>query len=176
MTLPTEYKNCGIYSLSDNTGIRYIGQSKNINKRYAQHCSINQNRGKRPVSIWLTDLALKGIKPELSIIEATDSLNIREIYWINYFRSNNYVLLNISDGGQSMTHLKRAKQNKPWHNTHSPVQRRLKGVREAIRIFRRLGRNDLVIKFENKLIQMNDAINKVGINNMNDILWLKHGK
>lgn len=166
----------GIYGLCLSGQVFYVGQAKNISKRYAQHCSINQNRGKRPVNIWLTDLALQGIKPEISIIEATDDLNSREIYWISHYRSLNRSLLNVSDGGQSMLYLKRAKQDKPWANTHSPVQRRLKGVREAIRTFRRLGRKDLVIKFEERIIQMNDAINKVGLARMNDELWYRHGK
>lgn len=165
----------GIYALTLDGTVFYVGQSKDIDKRYRQHCSINQNRGDRPVCKWITQLYIDGRSPTLQVIEETALLDEREIHWISHYREVNQDLLNVTDGGHSMLHFKRAKQNKPWSGTHSPIQRRLKGVKEGIRFFKRLGRDDLVARYERKLIAMNDAVTKVGRDRMNHELWSRHG-
>lgn len=63
------------------TGQIYIGQSKNIERRFVQHCNLN------PVDV---DIAIQGVNDFVfSIIEETtpDKLNEREKYWIEYYNT-----------------------------------------------------------------------------------------
>lgn len=163
-----------IYALALQGRVMYVGQAKNINKRYSQHCSLAQNRGNTKVKQWLTRLAESGAKPELIIIEETNEPDIREIHWIKHYRATNSDLLNMADGGQTMGHLRRAKQTNPWGKSHSPVQRRLLGIKRTIKMYERMGdKRSKHLKL--RLIEVNQAIKKVGLKTMNERLWRKYG-
>ena len=78
---------CGIYKIENNINHKvYIGQSKNIEKRWSRHkiaednCSIHQAMKKYGVNNF-----------SFTIIEecSQDDLNDREIYWIQYYDSYN---------------------------------------------------------------------------------------
>lgn len=165
----------GIYALKLNDTVFYIGQSKDIDKRFAQHCSINQNRGNRLIHKWIRDMHEKKMLPQLEVVELTDDLNSREIYWISHFRSIGQATLNMADGGQTTTHFKRSTKDYPWAGHHSPVQRRLMAIKSTIRLMRKIGMDDRALYFEEKLARVNKAIRSYGLENMNRELWSRHG-
>jgi len=91
----------GIYALTDRGGsVRYIGQSKDIERRYRQY---REGRGHSPaLSLWLNGVARA---PGLIILEACDRthLNNRERWWINQARRLGHALLNGMEGGGATT-------------------------------------------------------------------------
>lgn len=98
-----------IYALSDpiSKEIRYIGKTKNLNKRLRSHIDYakNKNRKRRYVSDWILGLLKNNLKPIVILIEET-TLEIwseREKYWIKHFKSLQFNLCNLTDGGESNT-------------------------------------------------------------------------
>jgi len=92
-------KISGIYALCcpETNQIRYIGQSENINQRYAAHCSAsNISKQKNYYGNWLRSLKEK---PVLRIIEITNNLDEREMHWISFY-SKNGMLVNVGKGGE----------------------------------------------------------------------------
>lgn len=91
-----------IYTLSDNTGVRYVGKTINVKSRLWQHLNYpfkNYIEGfDTPKSRWV-----RKNKPEIfiNIIEECNSDNWveREIFWIDFY-SKNSVLLNCTIGGE----------------------------------------------------------------------------
>lgn len=94
----------GIYKYQNKlNGHIYIGQSINIDRRYAQHLYDAEHRPERSTGIDKA-IAKYGIENfDFSIVEEcpVEQLDEREIYWINYFDSyhNGY---NCSIGGASL--------------------------------------------------------------------------
>lgn len=84
-----------IYGLSDprDGQLRYIGQTSAPKTRYAQHLSL-KNKDKK--SLWVAELRLLGLKPEMFLIEEITSGEhlVTEQFWINYFRMLGANLLN----------------------------------------------------------------------------------
>jgi len=95
--------SCGIYKITNPNNRIYIGQSKNIVNRWNQH---KYQYGKNNIILSRSILKYGYEKHKFEIIEncSVDELNQKEIYWINYYKSN-YKLypenngLNLSDGG-----------------------------------------------------------------------------
>lgn len=77
-----------IYALSEpSTGIvHYIGISKNVQRRYREHCScVGLNLHK---NIWIQELLQKNQRPVLTVIEAAQTREIaleREKVWIHHY-------------------------------------------------------------------------------------------
>lgn len=88
-----------IYGLSDDTGIRYIGQSLDPEKRFRDHLRDKKHTHKVH---WIKKLLAEGKMPELCILEETDETNFgqREEAWIAYGRANGWKLTNLTDGGK----------------------------------------------------------------------------
>ena len=181
---PTDYSEelaasiCGIYALCDDTGIRYIGQSKNIAKRYRQHCSIAQNRGNTKRQRWLYKLLSNGISPKLIILEETKELDEAEIRLIAKYAKSGATLTNTAKGGKTLDHCLKAKQCKPWGNSWSPVQRLLIEMKQTIKIIERYGGDDVenrVRNIESKIVRINKKVKEVGLERMNMLLWEKYG-
>src|SRR6266487_2241180 len=89
-----------IYKLSDprTNLIHYVGLTKNIHKRYAQHLLFpfvgNETKGN-----WLLNLEKDGLMPVLEVIEHDLSWEVgkqREKFWIRYYQSQNAPLTNIT--------------------------------------------------------------------------------
>ena len=90
-----------IYALIDprDGTVRYIGVSKEVQTRLAQHLSETQNARR----MWLSELKESGLSPEVEILETieiegdidTSSLE-REQYWINALLQSGAPLTNIS--------------------------------------------------------------------------------
>lgn len=161
-----------IYALTLDNVVMYVGQTYDLNKRYAQHCSLAQNISKKTKRCqWLSEVILDGRKPDIEILERTYDLDVAEIKWIKRYRRTNPNLLNTADGGKTMTYLHRAKQTKPWGKGHSPVQKILMSFRQDERMFRRLGNEKQAEKSRQRYIQSLELIEKVGRDIMNEKLW-----
>ena len=83
---------CGIYSITNlKTGKVYIGQSKNIERRWKQHITRATNYlGGDYFNKFYTDIRVLGVKNfKFEILEKLeynkDVLNAREQYWIEYY-------------------------------------------------------------------------------------------
>lgn len=83
--------------------IRYVGVTKDFNKRTRQHVVQMNYKGRRhlPLYCWMRSL---GVVPlfepffDASVLSDTQ-LSESEIYWIKYFRDLGCRLLNCTDGG-----------------------------------------------------------------------------
>ncbi len=171
-----EKKHGIIYSLSDESGIRYIGQTRNLTKRFGQHCSIAQNRGNTKLNRWITVLLTEqGIVPILGVIERTNKLDEREKYWISYYKNKGVSLLNMTSGGFDIAFLKREKASKPWGRFHSPLQKRMMELSRYLNSLKRRGENNEYLIWKEKLISLNKKIRKIGANEMNKRLLMKYG-
>jgi predicted GIY-YIG superfamily endonuclease len=81
-----------VYTLSDpQEVVRYVGMSKDTEKRYKQHTS---RRG----SPWIKEILGQGLKPRLTILETVSDLTTaqeREKFWIHHYEGQGFVLENI---------------------------------------------------------------------------------
>lgn len=166
----------GIYALVIADKIGYIGQAKNIRKRFLQHCSLNQNRGYSKKQIWLREAILGNKLISLKILEETEDLDNREVYWIKEYRKNFLAEFNMSDGGKTLTYQTSVKDTLPWGRKWSPVRKILMGFRDAISTFKRLGLNDKAKKVEGFIVNANEIIRRVGLKKLNLLLWEKYGR
>lgn len=167
----------GIYALKEGDAIRYVGQAKNIEKRFRQHSSLAQNRGNTKKQTWITQLLSNGGELKIEVLEATDDLDNAEVKWINQLRSKGANLVNLADGGKSMTHCNRAKQERPWGKSWSPVQRRLIEISQTTKMLRKFYSEspEDVARIEARLIKVNQRIKEVGLDKINYLLWEKYG-
>lgn len=82
-----------IYALVVDGRVRYIGQTKDVQKRYKQHVSPKRASG------WVQELLDKGAKPELRIVESDISdreiAREREKHWIRYYEGQGHALENL---------------------------------------------------------------------------------
>lgn len=170
-------KISGIYALCEKGTIRYIGQAQNIERRFAQHCSLAQNFSRStPVKKWLCDMLKTGDEPELLILEVTSDLDNTEITWIKKYRDSGSRLLNVADGGQTMTYLRRAKLEKPWGNAMAPLQRRLSAIKQTINTCHRFGFKELEKKSLKTYADVLEAVSLVDRDWLNNTLWERYGR
>lgn len=90
-----------IYTLSDSTGVRYIGKSDTPDQRYRGHLK-DAKRNKFRKDKWIKSLLAKGEKPILEILDEVpkDNWKLFEMYWIDQFKAWNFDLVNGSNGGE----------------------------------------------------------------------------
>lgn len=81
--------------------LRYVGKTTNLVKRLEKHNSPSGFHEMGHCGNWLRNLRAAGLKPEMFVLEKTDSRNWgrRERYWINKLRVQKFKLTNIADGG-----------------------------------------------------------------------------
>ena len=93
-------KISGVYALIDpNTRqVRYVGQSKNIHKRYVAHLSAPR-KAAYPVTMWVRKLRDQGLRPEIKVLEKHARPESIEKAWIAKMREEGANLLNIHEGG-----------------------------------------------------------------------------
>ena len=92
-----------IYTLSDATGVRYIGQTKDIKKRLYRHIRDGKLDGvKNKRCAWIKSLLNKNEKPSIDVIDIvnTENWGFWEVYWISQFKSWGFKLVNDSSGGE----------------------------------------------------------------------------
>jgi hypothetical protein len=83
--------------------IRYIGKTNNLKRRFSQHLSNHGLLEKSKKNNWIISLLKQKIVPIMEILEETtdDNINELEIFYISLFKSWNFRLLNMTDGGDS---------------------------------------------------------------------------
>ena len=91
-----------IYTLTDPVSkqIKYVGKTKNIDRRYYKH--ITEKRNNTYKEQWIGGLKKKGLLPTIEILDEVeeDEWMFWEIWWISLFKSWNLKLTNISIGGE----------------------------------------------------------------------------
>lgn len=89
-----------IYGLIDprDGKIKYVGKTKNIRRRFLEHIRDEENNLKYA---WIKSLKKLNKKPDIIILEETDleDSNFWEIFWIDILKSWNFVLKNMTKGG-----------------------------------------------------------------------------
>ena len=90
-----------IYTLSDSSGIRYIGKSDFPCKRFKMHIKESKLRRTRKEK-WMDTLLKNGGKIEMEIIDVVDILDwsFFESYWISQLKAWGFDILNGTDGGE----------------------------------------------------------------------------
>jgi len=89
-----------IYTLEFPVGnIRYVGKSNNPNKRLKNHIKEAKMRNKNHKDKWINSLSEA---PIVKVIEEVSVMNweIKEKYWIKYYKDNGYNLVNGTDEGE----------------------------------------------------------------------------
>jgi hypothetical protein len=67
-----------IYGLYEGSTLRHISQTKDLKKRFQQHCCLPQNRGNRRVSRRLFRLLKQGLKPTVAVLVETTTPDEKE--------------------------------------------------------------------------------------------------
>ena len=90
-----------IYCLKDpiTNEIRYIGKTVNLKERLANHIYKSKS-SKTHCASWIKSLISKGFKPIIQEIEECENWQEREIYWIEYYKSQGASLTNHTIGGE----------------------------------------------------------------------------
>jgi len=102
-----------IYTLSDDSGVRYIGKSKNPKLRFKKH--LKECRQKITAKEkWIFSLLSNGKKPVLEILEEIVNYDWQntEIYWISQFKVWGFKILNGTSGGEGSDGFKGKKHSK----------------------------------------------------------------
>jgi hypothetical protein len=123
-----------IYGLKDprNQEIKYIGSSYSPSKRLQEHI-YDTKREKTKKSNWIKKLLLLDLKPEIEILK--NSNDEEYLYWesffIKYFKSEGFVLLNYDDNGVGNLGVKTKKDiiNLRNNNTIKIIQYDLNGLK-----------------------------------------------
>ena len=108
-----------IYTLSDSTGIRYVGKTNNIKIRFSNHICESRSKTKNNHRInWLKSLAKGGEKPVIEILDVVtkDSWVFWEIYWISQLKSWGFSLTNGTLGGENPPSFQGKTHTKKYRN------------------------------------------------------------
>lgn len=92
-----------IYTLSDFSGIRYVGQTKNLKSRFYRHIFDGEKYGgKNKRCSWIKSLLNKGERPILEVVDIVDFNDwvFWEQYWISQFKTWGFNLVNDTNGGE----------------------------------------------------------------------------
>lgn len=179
-----------IYTLSDSTGIRYVGKTNNIKVRFKDHINTSKrvNRPNNYRSNWILSLINKGESPIIEVIDTVpdDEWIFWEIYWISQFKSWGFDLVNTTLGGENppsfagKTHSDEYKEirrnkmllnnpaknmNDEWKNN---ISKSLKGRVFTKEHTLKLGKSVCQLSLDGKFIKKWDSItiasNKLSIN------------
>lgn len=81
----------------------YIGQTNDVTRRFRHHKAPSKRKDNNYKDNWIAKHLRLGEKLEIKIIDTTlnkDELDLKEIAWIKYYRSNeNFKVYNTADGG-----------------------------------------------------------------------------
>lgn len=86
-----------IYTLSDDSGVRYVGQTNDPIERLGRHtCDASAGRDKTKRGLWIQTLYNQGLKPVMTVIETCcyDIANERERFWVYHYHQQGAALLN----------------------------------------------------------------------------------
>lgn len=99
--------------------IRYVGKTKNFNKRRYCHNNINyQKSHKTHLASWLKNILNDNLKPIMEIIDIVEDSEwvFTEIYWICQFKAWGFNLVNHSTGGEGPINYKWTNEMKIKHS------------------------------------------------------------
>jgi hypothetical protein len=95
-----------VYTLLDPSTkqVRYVGVTNNPKQRYYQHCCLYRHKDKKyKLANWLKSLLQNNKKPIMRIVETFPYSkliwDIREPFWINFYKQLGFDLTNIKEGG-----------------------------------------------------------------------------
>lgn len=92
-----------IYALTDprTRAIRYVGVTRcTLQKRLGDHIRKSRCGEKTHRATWIRSLLALNLKPEISLLETTESGIEREIFWIQAMRDAGHDLTNGTNGGE----------------------------------------------------------------------------
>lgn len=166
-----------IYTLKDGVGnVRYVGQTINPTRRQWQHRSWSNNTTERHVCKWIRSLLADGKQPVFSIIETTTEPDDRERYWVAHFREAGCDLLNMNEGGNTLSHTNEAKAANPWSGKLSPLQRRLSSMRRTATYFNARGLVEDARQIEDMLSVLRTKLkNPATKKRVNNALFAQYG-
>lgn len=104
----------GIYLIENSVnGKKYVGQSTDIDRRIGEHfrssqpqiySQKNERDSKTPIHLAMNKYGVNNFTIEILEECKRENLDEREIYWINFYNSNNKDCgYNLTDGGQKIT-------------------------------------------------------------------------
>lgn len=121
--------------------IRYIGYTKNLNKRYSNHLCVEKARNKK--ECWIKSLKTKNLKPVINVLDKASNIEEAhdlEIYWISQFKTWGFRLTNLTSGGEGLempcseeTKIKISKTLKDKYSTESHKNKGIKWSEERKR-------------------------------------------
>lgn len=114
-----------IYTLSDETGIRYVGKSDNPNYRFKIHLKECKNSKTRKEK-WIQSLLRQNKKPIMEVIDEVDQddWEFYEKYWICQLRNWGFNLVNGTSGGEGSDGFKNKKHSL---EAKKSISKKLKG-------------------------------------------------
>jgi group I intron endonuclease len=103
-------KRIYIYSIKDpiDYQIKYIGKTIDIKRRFKEHISLFYLTTNTLKNNWIKKLLSEGLQPIFEIVEECprNEWEVREKYWINYYRELGFDMKNMCDGGEGNHGLK----------------------------------------------------------------------
>lgn len=111
-----------IYTLSDKTGIRYVGKTNNIKRRLYNHISDIKKYNNHKVN-WLKSLLENNEYPTIEILDIVNSEDwiFWEMYWISQIKSWGFNLVNGTNGDENPPSFK----NKTHSDEYKSIRRDL---------------------------------------------------
>ena len=147
---------CGIYKITNPFGATYIGKSKNIISRFKNYKHLKENNKQTKI---YNSLQKYGWEHHVfSIIEECneEQLNVREMYWINYYNSYHYhnktLGLNLTKGGEGGNGIIRTEQMKLNHSLI--MTGKIRSTKNKMSVSKALSNKPKPINFGNKLSTM----------------------
>lgn len=99
--------------------IKYVGKTLRLERRRQEHNMRKNKSNPSLIEKWENDLLSNNLKPIFEVIEKCSEKDWekREMYWIRKFKEDGHILLNMTNGGDSV--------NRPITENHNSVK--LKG-------------------------------------------------
>jgi group I intron endonuclease len=168
-----------IYTLSDNSGIRYVGKSDNPEARLTNHlkeCKMQRTHKEK----WILSLKESGKTP---ILEILDEINYKEwpffeSYWISQLKSWGFNLVNGTSGGEGSDGFRGKKHSEESRNK---ISKNLKGKpgtsRKGVKMKSNVLNEDMVKEIKillrdtnlshSKIASMYENVSKLSITRIN---------
>lgn len=111
-----------IYTLSDGNEVRYVGKTKNLNKRYYSHI-YESSLKKTHKEKWINKTLLEGGKIIIEILDICDESDsdFFEKFWIFQLKSWGFNLTNLTEGGEGGSPMKGRKMTEEQKNKMSEI-------------------------------------------------------
>lgn len=94
----------------------YIGKTINLDQRLTKHLSPSSLKETTPKNNWIKDRHSRGWKLQCKIIDTTlekNLIDIKEIYWIEFYRNNfEFIVKNSTNGGDGAAGRKTSEETK----------------------------------------------------------------